>query len=168
MPDIVDYARAAGSAPLRIADMNDADALLLAVLSWFDWRGTAGGIVQNAVRALRELCGNDVAIYVAIGPCIGACCFEVGRDCVDEFDRLCGKEIVDACFTKAQNGKYYGDLVKVNRLLLHDAGVPDEHIDAANICTCCNPGDFFSHRYAAKHTNGKRGTMLSVILKRDI
>ncbi|MBQ2806514.1 MAG: peptidoglycan editing factor PgeF [Clostridia bacterium] len=152
-----------------LLEARNADGSVLAVSAVHaGWRGTAGGIVQNAVRALRELCGNDVAIYVAIGPCIGACCFEVGRDCVDEFDRLCGKEIVDACFTKAQNGKYYGDLVKVNRLLLHDAGVPDEHIDAANICTCCNPGDFFSHRYAAKHTNGKRGTMLSVILKRDI
>lgn len=143
-----------------------ADGNVLAVSAVHaGWRGTAGGIVPNAVKALCELCGNDVAIYAAIGPCIGACCFEVECDCVDEFDRLCGKEIVDACFTKAQNGKYFGDLVKVNRLLLQDAGVPDAQIDAADICTCCNPEDFFSHRYAAKYTSGKRGTMLSVIWK---
>ena len=128
------------------------------------WRGTAGGIVVNAVKALRHSCG-DAEIYAAIGPCIGACCFEVDKDCVDEFDRLCGREIVGACFIKVQNGKYYGDLVKVNRMLLHSAGVDDAHIDAAGICTCCHPEQFFSHRYATKHHDGKRGTMLSVIWK---
>ena len=128
------------------------------------WRGTAGGIAVNAVKALRAACG-DCEIYAAIGPCIGACCFEVDTDCVDEFDRLCGSEIVRTCFAKAENGKYYGDLVKVNRMLLSGAGVDDAHIDAADICTCCHPEKFFSHRYAAKYQNGKRGTMLSVICK---
>ena len=128
------------------------------------WRGTAGGIVVNAVSALRQSCG-ECEIYAAIGPCIGSCCFEVDFDCVDEFVRLCGREIVDACFTGAQNGKYYGDLVKVNRMLLHGVGVDDAHVDAANICTCCHPEQFFSHRYATKHQGGQRGTMLSVIWK---
>ena len=128
------------------------------------WRGTAGGIVVNAVSALRQFCG-ECEIYAAIGPCIGSCCFEVDFDCVDEFVRLCGREIVDACFTGAQNGKYYGDLVKVNRMLLHGVGVDDAHVDAANICTCCHPEQFFSHRYATKHQGGQRGTMLSVIWK---
>ncbi|MBQ7379754.1 MAG: peptidoglycan editing factor PgeF [Clostridia bacterium] len=126
------------------------------------WRGTAGGIVPNAVKALRRLCG-DADVYAAIGPCIGACCFEVDRDCVDVFAHNLGKELVQKCFTQAENGKYFGDLTRVNRLLLESAGVPDSHIDAANICTCCHPEAFFSHRYAIKHTNGQRGTMLSVI-----
>ncbi len=127
------------------------------------WRGTAGGIVPNAVRALREMCAEDLKIFAAIGPCIGDCCFEVEQDCVDEFVRLCGTELTDSCFVKAGNGKYFGDLVLVNRLLLHRAGIPDSQIDAAGICTCCHPALFFSHRYAVKHTNGQRGTMLSVI-----
>lgn len=58
VPDIVDYARAAGSAPLRIADMNDADALLLAVLSWYDWRGTAEGIPLRDAVELYERSGD--------------------------------------------------------------------------------------------------------------
>lgn len=149
-----------------LLEARDADGCVLAVAAVHaGWKGTAGGIVPNAVKALRELCGQDAAIYAAIGPCIGACCFEVGCDCVDEFEQNLGTEIVQECFKGAENGKYYGNLVKVNRLLLHDAGVPDAQIDAANICTCCNPEDFFSHRYAAKHTCGKRGTMLSVIWK---
>lgn len=148
-----------------LLEARDADGSVLAVAAVHaGWRGTAGGIVVNAVKALRHSCG-DAEIYAAIGPCIGACCFEVDKDCVDEFDRLCGREIVGACFIKVQNGKYYGDLVKVNRMLLHSAGVDDAHIDAAGICTCCHPDRFFSHRYATKHHDGKRGTMLSVIWK---
>ncbi|MBO5758207.1 MAG: peptidoglycan editing factor PgeF [Clostridia bacterium] len=148
-----------------LLEARDADGRVLAVAAVHaGWRGTAGGIVVNAVKALRYSCG-DAEIYAAIGPCIGQCCFEVDTDCVDEFDRLCGREIVDACFIKVQNGKSYGDLVKVNRMLLSGAGVPDAHIDAAGICTCCHPDRFFSHRYATKHHDGKRGTMLSVICK---
>lgn len=149
-----------------LLEARDSDGCVLAVSAVHaGWRGTAGGIVPNAVKALRELCGKGASIYAAIGPCIGACCFEVGCDCVDEFDRLCGRELVQKCFMPQPNGKYYGDLPLVNRLLLVAAGVPDDRIDAAGICTCCHPEQFFSHRYAAKHTDGKRGTMLSVICK---
>ncbi len=148
-----------------LLEARDAQGRVLAVAAVHaGWRGTAGGIAVNAVKALRAACG-DCEIYAAIGPCIGSCCFEVDTDCVDEFDRLCGKDIVDTCFVKAENCKYYGDLVKVNRMLLQGAGVPDSRIDAADICTCCHPDRFFSHRYATKYQNGKRGTMLSVICK---
>ncbi len=148
-----------------LLEARDAQGEVLAVSAVHaGWRGTAGGIAPGAVKALRKACG-DAEIYAAIGPCIGECCFEVERDCVDEFVRLCGREIVGACFTGAPNGKYYGDLVKVNRLLLMGAGVPDAHIDAADICTCCHPELFFSHRYATKYQEGKRGTMLSVVCK---
>lgn len=148
-----------------LLEARDADGHVLAVSAVHaGWRGTAGGIAARAVKALQKTCG-DARIYAAIGPCIGACCFEVGRDCVEEFERLCSRELVQACFALQPSGKYYGDLTLANRLLLVAAGVPKEQIDAADICTCCHPEQFFSHRYAAKHTNGKRGTMLSVICK---
>lgn len=148
-----------------LLESRDAQGNVLAVAAVHaGWRGTAGGIVTNAVKALRDACPN-AEIYTAIGPCIGACCFEVDGDCVDEFVRNLGAELVQKCFKKAQNGKYYGDLTLVNRLLLNAAGVPDTHIDAANVCTCCHPAQFFSHRYAVKYQEGKRGTMLSVICK---
>ena len=157
--------KSADCVPVLLEARGADDRVLAVAAVHAGWRGTAGGIVVNAVLALRELCGQEARIYAAIGPCIGACCFEVGRDCVDEFIRLCGKEITDACFVQASGGKSYGDLVKVNRLLLHSVGVSDARIDAAELCTCCHPETFFSHRYAAKHTNGMRGTMLSVISK---
>ncbi len=156
--------KSADCVPVLLEARDAQDNVLAVAAVHAGWRGTAGGIVPGAVKALRDACG-DAEIYAAIGPCIGACCFEVDHDCVDEFERLCGKLITDACFAKAQNGKYYGDLVKVNRLLLYGADVSDAHIDEAELCTCCHPSEFFSHRYAAKHHGGQRGTMLSVICK---
>lgn len=157
--------KSADCVPVLLEARDAQDRVLAISAVHAGWKGTAGGIVPNAVKALRSLCKEGVSIYAAIGPCIGACCFEVGRDCLDVFEQNLDSDIMQKCFESAGNGKYFGNLVKVNRLLLHDAGVPDEQIDAANICTCCNPKDFFSHRYASKHTNGKRGTMLSVIWK---
>lgn len=148
-----------------LLEARDADGHVLAVSAVHaGWRGTAGGIVPNAVKALQKTCG-DARIYAAIGPCIGRCCFEVGKDCVEVFEQGLGTDLVQKCFRQAENGKFYGDLVQVNRLLLLGAGLTDAQIDTADICTCCHPEQFFSHRYAAKHTNGKRGTMLSVICK---
>ncbi len=43
------------------------------------WRGLAGGVLEEGVRALRELGGNGDIVAV-VGPCAGACCYEVGED----------------------------------------------------------------------------------------
>ena len=157
--------KSADCVPVLFEARDENDCVLAIAAVHAGWRGTAKGIARNAVKALRAAC-KDAKIYAAIGPCISACCFEVGRDCVDVFEQNLGAELVQKCFRKAENGKYYGDLIQVNRLLLNGAGVTDAQIDAANICTCCHPEQFFSHRYAAKYTEGKRGSMLSVICKK--
>jgi YfiH family protein len=149
-----------------LLEARDAGGCVLAVAAVHaGWRGTAGGIAVQAVEALRAQCVTKAEVFAAIGPCIGQCCFEVGRDCVDIFEQNLGTDLVRACFTQAASGKYYGDLVRVSRMLLNSAGVPDAQIDAAELCTCCRAEQFFSHRYASGNTEGKRGTMLSVICK---
>lgn len=156
--------KSADCVPILLEARDPAGAVLAVAAVHAGWRGTAGGIAVHAVDALRKAC-PACEIYAAIGPCIGQCCFEVEKDCVEAFAHNLGAEIAQVCFKDAQNGKYFGDLVRVNRLLLQNAGVPDDHIDAAGICTCCHPELFFSHRYATKHHGGKRGTMLSLICK---
>ena len=56
-------------------------------------------------------------------------------------------------------GKYYCDLVGINRELLISHGICAENIDVVDECTCCKTEKYFSHRYS----NGHRGTMLNVI-----
>lgn len=101
------------------------------------WRGLAGGIVARGVAAV----GGTRA---AIGPGIGPCCYEVGAEVLDAFAGL-GDGIA--------NGRML-DLAEVARRRLVEAGV--EEIEAAELCTSCNPELLFSHRRDAGVT-GRQG-----------
>lgn len=48
------------------------------------WRGLAGGVLEEGVRALREL-GTDGPLAAVIGPGARSCCYEVGDDVRDAF-----------------------------------------------------------------------------------
>src|SRR4051794_40432145 len=43
------------------------------------WRGLAGGVLEEGVRAVREL-GESGPLAAAIGPGAGPCCYEVGDE----------------------------------------------------------------------------------------
>ena len=49
------------------------------------WRGLAGGIVGEGVRAVRELAAQGARLSAAIGPGAGGCCYEVGGEVHDRF-----------------------------------------------------------------------------------
>ena len=91
------------------------------------WRGLAAGIVARGVDAVG-------AHSAAIGPGIGACCYEVGGEVLAAFADL-GEGIA--------RGRML-DLAEVARRKLIAAGV--ERLEAADLCTSCNPELFFSHR----------------------
>ena len=130
------------------------------------WRGTAAGIAKKAVDMLKNDYGvKSEDIRAAIGPCIHECCYEVGEDLKTEVERALGSEIAEKFITpKADEiGKYFCDLAGINSHLLLSAGIPEQNIDTVDLCTCCHPELFFSHRYS----KGLRGTMLSVIFVQD-
>jgi YfiH family protein len=67
-----------------------ADCLPVAVLAptaaamvHAGWRGTAGGVVSATITRLRDL--GHAPHTIVIGPGIGSCCFEVGRDVAEQF-----------------------------------------------------------------------------------
>ena len=66
-----------------------------------------------------------------MGPAIGVCCYEVGSEVAAEF---------------GQSGRTHIDLAAVNREQLVAAGVPEEHIYSAKLCTRCRADDFWSYR----------------------
>lgn len=98
------------------------------------WRGLAGGIVAEGVRALREL-GADGEIVAAIGPGARGCCYEVGEEVHAAFAHH-GPEVRD--------GRRL-DLGRVARRELDAAGVSTVH--DTGLCTLCSERSlFFSHR----------------------
>jgi len=93
------------------------------------WRGLAAGILEEGVRAMRELVGAG-EIHAVIGPGAGPCCYEVGEE----------------VHTALGGTHRYGlkiDLKAIARDKLLAAGVSD--IRDAGTCTICDER-FFSHR----------------------
>jgi YfiH family protein len=101
------------------------------------WRGLAAGILARGAEAVG-------ATDAAIGPGIGACCYEVGEEVLAAFADL-GPGIA--------SGRML-DLTEVTRRLLARAGV--ERVEAAGLCTSCGEELFFSHRRDAGRT-GRQG-----------
>lgn len=118
------------------------------------WRGTIGGIVERTVRLMCEHYGCMAAdILAGIGPCIGACCFEVGEEVAAAFEPHY-KEVI---YTGKQPGKYQIDLGQANRTQLLNAGLNAGHVELAGLCTVCHPREFSSYRYDGEAA-GRFGT----------
>ena len=101
------------------------------------WRGLAGGIIGDAVARM----GSGVA--AAVGPGIGACCYEVGDEVLDAFSGYQG----------VASGRML-DLRAVAEAQLRAAGV--ERVEHVDLCTSCRGDLFFSHR-RDKGETGRQG-----------
>jgi YfiH family protein len=97
------------------------------------WRGLAAGVLEEGVRAVRELGGEDDLVAI-VGPGAGPCCYEVGEE-------------VHAAFGGAHRAQGPHtrniDLKAIARDKLLAVGVTEVR-DIA-MCTICDER-FFSHR----------------------
>jgi YfiH family protein len=118
-----------------------ADGKRLGVLH-AGWRGLLAGIVEAGVAALGE--GE---IRAAIGPGIGACCYEVGEEVAVPFRARFGDKIV-------RDRRL--DLPGAAEHALREAGVAD--VERSQHCTACEPDLFFSHRRDEGRT-GRQGVL---------
>jgi len=108
------------------------------------WRGTLNDIAKKAVNQMKQrFTCKPTDILVGIGPSIGGCCFEVGKDVAEKFSNKFGftGEII-----QREGGKYKIDLQKANEEVLINTGILRSNIESARICTMCHGEDFFSHR----------------------
>ena len=125
-------------------------------LSHSGWRGTVGKIGKVTIELMQKTYGSDPEdIIAAIGPSICRDCYEVSGDVIQQFRENFDEAYWPELFYKKENGKYQLNLWEANRIVLQEAGIPQEQIAVTNICTCCNSELLFSHRAS----QGKRGNL---------
>lgn len=126
------------------------------------WRGAVAGIAGKAARQLARIDVRAGAVpseaqalasfNAYLGPCIGACCFEVGEEVRDRFASRFGDDAV------AGDARDHVDLAAAVRADLQEAGMEGARIAASGICTACHPDAYFSYR-ASGGTCGRHGAL---------
>jgi len=122
------------------------------------WKGTVSRIGAKTVKRMQNHFGclpGD--ILAAIGPSIGPCCYLVDQPVVD---RVSNFNQWQALVTPQQPGQWLLDLWSTNKQGLLEAGVKEENITVAGVCTACNHDLLFSHRASG----GQTGRMASLIM----
>jgi YfiH family protein len=104
------------------------------------WRGLAAGVLEEGVRALRDVgaTGETVAL---VGPCAGACCYEVGEE-------------VHAAFGGVHRDRRHIDLRAIAHERLLAAGVAE--VRDVQACTICDER-YFSYRREGSRAGRQAG-----------
>ena len=135
------------------------------------WRGTVAGITVHTLERMGEVFGSKPQdVLVGIGPCIGPCCYEVGDEVIFAVEArlpnyteeiLVDPDMASAGSFRASvnEGRRHFDLWRANEVLLIDAGVPEQNIEVARLCTACRTDLFYSHR-AEKGVTGRFGGLI--------
>lgn len=139
------------------------------------WRGTARAIGPSTIDAMCERFGSQPEhILAGIGPTIGACCYEVSEQVRDlflgyedfpdtpvapQYRQLVHDSAAFSTVDLPERSSLRLDLQETHRRQLLMAGLVEDHIEAANLCTSCHVDRFFSHR----REQGKTGRFAVLI-----
>jgi YfiH family protein len=105
------------------------------------WRGTAAGVAARAVEALAGRGSRPADLVAALGPCGGACCYEVGDDVREAFGPSGA-----AAFRPGPRGRPHLDLRAANVGQLLGAGLRSEAVHHVADCTRCRADAYHSYR----------------------
>ncbi|MGO8968258.1 MAG: peptidoglycan editing factor PgeF [Myxococcaceae bacterium] len=118
------------------------------------WRGTALRVAAKAVEVLSGQGERGSTLRAAVGPCIQACCYEVGPELAQRFLADFGPEVV-----REGGRRPHLSLSAAVRATLLSAGLLPEWVDVQTACTACEPERFYSHR----REGGRTGRHLAFI-----
>lgn len=122
-------------------------------------KGTLAGVLQQALATFQQAGSAMSDLWVAIGPAIGPCCYELGLAMGDEIEASRWVELpvprtpqpwpnpasVRDTAPITQPG-FWLDLPAMATTMLINAGVPAAHIDNLNCCTYCMASTGSSYR----------------------
>jgi YfiH family protein len=145
------------------------------------WRGLALSVPVVAVERLaKEIGCRPTDLLVAIGPAIGACCYEVGEDVRARFREAGfhspqlarwftvdpasspGNPPMPSLPTTRRPNHWFFDGSQAAREQLESAGVPADQVFVAGLCTASHAGVFCSYRRDGRAA----GRMAAVIRRR--
>lgn len=133
--------RVADCVPVLVADQDSGDVAAIHA----GWRGVVAGVVRAGVERL-----GGKKMVAAIGPCIGPCCFEVGRDVAAKI----------GCVVRESGDKAWVDLRAAVEAELRACGV----VEVENVAGCTK------HELARFHSfrrdGSSSGRMLAAIAAR--
>ncbi len=115
------------------------------------WRGNTLDILGSVVESMSSnfhCC--RARILAAIGPSLGPCCAEF----------ITYPEIFPPGFLRFKMGENHFDLWEISRSQLLEAGLLDQNIEIARVCTSCRTDLYFSYR--AEKTTGRFATVVTL------
>ncbi len=122
------------------------------------WRSAARDIAGKAVRRMFETGSESPAhLEVWLGPCIGACCLEMGDEVPPQF---INRDPAAAGFF-SRGRKWHLDLRGLVTMQVLRAGIAAAHVHQICDCTKCLSDDYFSYR----GQKGRQGSMFSWIVR---
>ena len=116
-------------------------------------------IEANIIEKMVSLGAEISNIKVAIGPAIGECCYENGKEIGKQADTLLTSD-ASYFYANSHEDKIMLDLKGIVRERFLQLGILSTNIDMNEDCTKCNPEKYFSDR----HNHGITGKMASVIV----
>jgi len=119
------------------------------------WRGVWGRILPKQLELWAKEGSLPGDIQVALGPCIGPCCYEVSPELAKQFSTRWEAAVLPP----REGAGPRVDLAKALEQDMLEAGVLPEKLQKAQVCTFCD-GRFYSHR----RTQGGAGRQISWVL----
>jgi YfiH family protein len=117
------------------------------------WRGTVARVSEAAVAAMGALGSAPENVIAALGPAIPPDRYQVGQDVYQAANEGIGERAAQQAIRPDGTGRWLFDLWTANRIVLREAGVPEQNMHIAEVPTGSDPGLFFSHREAHREVH---------------
>ena len=122
------------------------------------WKGAISGIIENTLNEIVTMSKNN-RIYVAIGPCIGAKNYEVGKEFYDEFVKE--NKDNETFFSPGKENKFLFNLREYVNFKIKKFDI--KHIENIDFDTFSEKKNFFSFRRSKQIGEKDYGRCISVI-----
>jgi YfiH family protein len=143
MSDRVGLALLGLSADCPIVLVADTDGRAVG-MAHASWRGTVARVTAALVAGMQKAYGCPPGRMAAgICPSAGPCCYEVGGEVRQAAANTLGPGWEDYFLNR--DGRTYFDLWRANVQQLTSAGIPEQNIAVAGVCTICDDR-FYSYR----------------------